>query len=710
MKKEVWLKYMGVFVILALTLYNIRDLDMIHVLHDEYGYWASAAFFAGKDWSAVTSYTSYYSYGYGFLLAPLTFFMNNASYMYKAAIVLNALMLTASYFIAITCIRRLFKDIQPIWVYIIALVCTIYSNNLIQAQITWSETLLYLLFWIITWLLISLYEEPKIWKLVAMAITTVYSYMVHQRSLGVVVAVLIIIAIMKMTKRISWKQILIFTVAFVVMIVLHVYLKDLVKTELYLDGVIKSMNANDFGGQTSKITAIFTSIDGFIRALVGFLGKTFYLSAGTFGIMIVGIYYSLKKMIKHENDLITYVCSLGFMSVFFSLGINTVFMLYGSRLDCVIYGRYTEFVVGPMLAMGCAVLYKQLIQLKELISLYALTIAAAIAVAVYMQHMDTLNYNSICAVSLYLFFRGITNRIQPFIRMVPVLLTVFGLFALFYHVRQRETKEWFMTLCLSISGIFWITTSIYLAPLLEVYDFKEIQNIPQLIEQYSDDENIRIEYITDKNDIDSRFIEYFRFLMPDAEINYHPLEQLTTYDKNAWILRNTQDEFYMLDEYHIVARWDTMELLIKKDHPSVERMNQDNIFYYGKDNTLFFTRSDVMSQNQDDDAIEWKSNGTEGYFVYGPYMMLGEGEYQLEIDLSVLINADKKIESPKIHVDVYNSGEILGEKYIEQEGRTMLKLPFVIKEEKDSVEFRIKVNENVIVKIEQFKIIKLNGL
>ena len=147
--KDVYIKYAGVLLILVLTLYNLRDLDLIHILHDEYGYWAAGAFFAGRDWSEITSYTAYYSYGYGFILAPLICFMKNASHMYKAAIVINALMLVGTYFIAILCIQKLFPELNKKWSYVIAMFSTIYCNNLIQAQVTWSETLLYFLFWLI---------------------------------------------------------------------------------------------------------------------------------------------------------------------------------------------------------------------------------------------------------------------------------------------------------------------------------------------------------------------------------------------------------------------------------------------------------------------------------------------------------------------------------------------------------------------------------
>ena len=57
--------------ILAAVLWRIRSLDGIYIIGDEFGYWADAAFFAGKNWSEVGSMNPYYSFGYSLILAPL---------------------------------------------------------------------------------------------------------------------------------------------------------------------------------------------------------------------------------------------------------------------------------------------------------------------------------------------------------------------------------------------------------------------------------------------------------------------------------------------------------------------------------------------------------------------------------------------------------------------------------------------------------------
>ena len=110
-QNKIWesvLMYSGAVLILILVLWNIKDLKIIHVLNDEYGYWASAAFFAGKDWSEVTANSNYYSYGYSLLLSIFMRLFDSPEMMVKGAVVLNGIFLAAAYFLTVYCGKKLF--------------------------------------------------------------------------------------------------------------------------------------------------------------------------------------------------------------------------------------------------------------------------------------------------------------------------------------------------------------------------------------------------------------------------------------------------------------------------------------------------------------------------------------------------------------------------------------------------------------------------
>ena len=122
---------------------------------------------------------------------------------------------------------------------------------------------------------------------------------------------------------------------------------------------------NDYSGQLDKLKDIFTSLDGFARAVAGFLGKVFYVGVATLGVGAIGLYQCVKGGIilagkrKEEQGLINTIGLFVGLSVIFALGINTIFMVSHTRVDCVIYGRYTEYVIGPLLLMGFLYLFSK---------------------------------------------------------------------------------------------------------------------------------------------------------------------------------------------------------------------------------------------------------------------------------------------------------------------------------------------------------------
>ena len=91
------LKLILVVLIALISLIDMKDIMTIHIATDEFGYWTAAADFVGFDWSECASLNTYYSFGYGLVLAPLLLLIKNPIDVYKLALILNVFFIQLSF-------------------------------------------------------------------------------------------------------------------------------------------------------------------------------------------------------------------------------------------------------------------------------------------------------------------------------------------------------------------------------------------------------------------------------------------------------------------------------------------------------------------------------------------------------------------------------------------------------------------------------------
>lgn len=703
-KKSAYIEVIAIMILIAVPLINIKSMNIIHVLHDEYGYWAAGAYFAGLDWNAVSTHSSYYSFGYGAILSVFMRLFDSPEMMYKCGVVLNGLLLAGSYCLTVGCIKKIFRETEDTTACIIAFVITIYSNNIIQSQVVWPENLLYFLYLIEVYLIASILERASFWKIIGISLCTSYMYMVHQRSLGVAVAIVITMIILFCTKNKN-KKLLIFSLCFMG-ILLGVYI--LIKSNMI--SLMFSQNShasstNNFSGQTGKLIEIFTTWKGFLKAVVGFIGKLFYICSATLGIAAIGIYtickdlfYKLKN--RHENkDFMIPMFLL--MSLIFSLGISTIFMLKGSRLDCVIYGRYTEFLYAPILIYGIINLIKNKVELKEITCIFAGMIAMGGITALYMHTMQTTQFNVIASTGFSMFFKDGQSGVYSMIKWIGFLIIVFLAHICVYAKKSFKKRGiWFLLIG---TCIFWVATAIPMIKLVK--DTQEAKySVNTLVEQIQkyDAENISIGYITEKNDWDSREIEYIRFLLPKAEINYYTGKEKSDYSEQ-WLIANTNNIFKYLDKGTLVKEWGDLKLYFNGD---TQKLLGKGINVAGENNKLYFNADNMFSQNRDKTQASWISDGTEGYLAYGPYMKLSKGKYKLSILVETDGNPSAK-EKAGI-ADIFSSGKVLKEKTIKcTSDEKKYDLEFSVDATMDAVEFRIYTEPGIKIKVNEMWLEKL---
>lgn len=352
----------GCIIIMVITLFFVGEKNVPYVLGDEFGYWTSAAYFFGYDWSGIASINGYFSFGYGLLLTPL-FLLKDSVLMYRTAIVMNALFLVGSFALAYIAGQKLFPKIRAEIILLLAFAASVYPSYLGYVQTNMSESLLLCLSWVVINLLLSLEKRDTAVKIIGLGITVGYAYMVHMRALALVAACIVYLIYLFYRKKITLRNLCLFLIIILSMIVITHVVKAIITSNVYLDGSLSG--SNDYAGQLGKIKYIFT-FQGMIDFINSILGKLFYLGAATYTVFywgIVRIYKEIRNIfkpsaLKDTNHIYIFLAVL----LIFTIGISSIFMVFASRVDVLMYGRYNEHILGLFILAG---LYEILYFLKK---------------------------------------------------------------------------------------------------------------------------------------------------------------------------------------------------------------------------------------------------------------------------------------------------------------------------------------------------------
>ena len=289
--KNIIVHFVAIAIILFISLININNYNMPVILNDEFGYWSNAELLLNKNWLELARETPYYSMGYSIFLVPILFFCKTYKTAYHAALVLNAVFLSIDYCCAYYILINK-KDMRPLnlgdtAVYALeSLAAVLVTASLFYVHIAWSELCLITVLWIIAALFVSLEKNFKTYKVILVSLMVVYSYIIHQRSIGAIIAFVICMIWLLLYKKKYWH---LFTI--VATIGLALCLQSVVK--YYQNDVLLSglrSNTLNYYEVTSLATARFQRlINQFADFLISLCGKVYVTFACSLGIFAVGL-------------------------------------------------------------------------------------------------------------------------------------------------------------------------------------------------------------------------------------------------------------------------------------------------------------------------------------------------------------------------------------------------------------------------------------
>ena len=337
-----------VFIICA---FNIPGRLGPTVWQDELAQLAIGAYFIGYNWSGVISVLGgYFSYGNAILRLPIFILANSPSTIYTLILVQNAFLAAClvplSYALCkrwgLTSLRN-----NPIYIPVI-LFTTLSAAVITYTVIGWAEVALVVVAYATTLCFYKIQDRDcKYYWFVIQSFLLMFGYVIHQRFLGVLIAGVFVVLLMTLFQKINFKKTIVFFITTLILIGIHLVVKDNIQTNLWLLNEYSPPIGNDFEAVFNRSIRIVTESRFFFSTIRVAVGHLLYLGIASFML----VYFAMHKLIKnnvmfvikgkeHRRDF-DYTLIFILIAFLLTYAISVIF-LHGasSRADVLIYGRY----------------------------------------------------------------------------------------------------------------------------------------------------------------------------------------------------------------------------------------------------------------------------------------------------------------------------------------------------------------------------------
>lgn len=368
--------------IAAFVIWSRNSRSLPYIYNDEFGYWMTPAYLEGLPWQSVCESIPYYSFGYGFVLWIIMRICPSSAVAYDISIYLNILWLILIYLLMKYILKNVFHIRHDLLIVTIAGVSTLFPGVLAESGYSWPECFLGFLFLFQLWLFYKACSSQNELYLSILGLVSAFSYFVHQRTLGILLAVSLVVILMSVFKKISKKGVILYIISVCVILYLGLSFKKSLIADMWESSA--TVAGNNMEGQVSKVFSLF-SVDGLVDFILSISGKIFYIFAATFCLAPFAFFRMAKKLLniiklKGDFSILDWFTLVLLLATVFSLFINTVSMLIPYNITQVYYGRYIDNLLTIWIAIGFFEIYNEPPHLKEVVWFLIVYIGLAIDV------------------------------------------------------------------------------------------------------------------------------------------------------------------------------------------------------------------------------------------------------------------------------------------------------------------------------------------
>lgn len=281
--------------------------------------------------------------GYALLLSPVYRLTDDAADVFRSAMVLNALLGGVATLLLVALGRRL-TALSASGRAIASGAVMLAPAALFTTNFAWSESLLVPLFLATLLALVRFDEAPTLRRGVIAGAGSAAAFATHSRMLPVVAVVIGVVALALVANRITRRD---------GAIIVGVTVAGTIAAQSLSSALVARLWRTP--AQTNTVGAVVERATDIGPLVVAAAGQWWYLAVTSVGVVGFGV-WGFARRIRHGDDAEARSAAIIAVAVVACVALSVVFMSARERPDRIVYGRYNDAVITPVLVMGIATL------------------------------------------------------------------------------------------------------------------------------------------------------------------------------------------------------------------------------------------------------------------------------------------------------------------------------------------------------------------
>lgn len=357
------------------------DREIVRMSPDEYATLGMGRFLAGGTWNMFGAST--WRPGLSVLMTPLHLITTNQEVIFRGGLVINSILGGAS---AVLLVRlgRLLTDLTSQQLWWSALLVSLTPASLSASAHLWAEPLVTVTFLGSLLLLHKVFTQSSVrWGFMAVGVAS-FGFLSHSRMLPMLGLVACIVIAIFVSRQRFLPALTVAAATVGAVAAVHAF-----STWIY-------ENVYDVVGSTNSVGSTAERITDPLRVLGAALSQAWYLLATTCLLVGFGCFAIAQRLRAAREPAQRWIAGCVAVSTLLLFGVSALFMSGRVRGDHVIYGRYNDAIIGPVLLMGVAWLLRSVptAARRELAWVVGVCVALVVDLALFVQQLHGLQFQT----------------------------------------------------------------------------------------------------------------------------------------------------------------------------------------------------------------------------------------------------------------------------------------------------------------------------